>query len=358
MSVNAGIYDNSDSMEFFEREYILNHNFYYDVIIMKLRVGSAIVMEEIRSIIPDASYKGAYGAFHLFNDKDYLTVNFDVSVYRGGDYRYDPYMEDNIEDVMSGKTLAEYRFIIRSEDQDRLMKIGDTIRNKMDKFRSNSIVWSFMTSNGSLSRNQIFLEKQEPLTKDLYPWIKDESVQAYFKRYLNSNECILLLTGIPGTGKTTFIRNLISENNLNAELTYDERLITGDEYFLDFIRSQYSDILIIEDADSMIYDRGKSGEKLLNKLLNISDGIIKNATKKIVFSTNITEIDDIDPALIRPGRCFDVLNFRRLTSDEANIVVNNRNLDIEIEDGRDYTLAELFTTNGRKQSEKERFGFR
>jgi hypothetical protein len=38
----------------------------------------------------------------------------------------------------------------------------------------------------------------------------------------------------------------------------------------------------------------------------------------MVFSTNLPSIRDIDPALIRPGRCFDIVEFKPLSLFDAN----------------------------------------
>jgi ATP-dependent 26S proteasome regulatory subunit len=39
--------------------------------------------------------------------------------------------------------------------------------------------------------------------------------------------------------------------------------------------------------------------------------------RKIIFTTNLPNIGDIDEALLRPGRCFGSINIRTLQRDEA-----------------------------------------
>ncbi len=151
--------------------------------------------------------------------------------------------------------------------------------------------------------------------------------------------------------------------NLNAVITYDERLMRDDNFFLDFLTDRdgedtKNDVLIIEDADTMIADRTQTENSILSKILNVSDGLIKNINKKIIFSTNLTDIDDIDPALIRPGRCYDVLDFRKLTFDEAGVLLKDVGSDRELTQNRDYTLAELMSVNPRDQHfNKYKVGF-
>ncbi|MEJ8867663.1 hypothetical protein, partial [Pseudomonas jessenii] len=46
------------------------------------------------------------------------------------------------------------------------------------------------------------------------------------------------------------------------------------------------------------------GNQALHRFLNIADGVASADGKKIIFSTNLASVRDIDDALIRPGRCF------------------------------------------------------
>ena len=349
--ISFGLYDVSDAIDMAERVFALKNNFYFTHVTMKLKLPISKVFDVVISKIGnDCHFKSSYGSFVAFTDDLFITVNFDINEYRA---------KKNNKTVEDDKIpFSEFRFSIRHRNVSGMETLLDSIINELEPFKTHSLIWAFMSPQG-ITRKQIFIDKQEPLIKELYPYLPTDTVQEYFKSYLDSPESILLLTGIPGTGKTTFIRNFISENELNAEITYDEALIKGDEYFLGFINDSYVDVLIIEDADSLLYDREKSDNRLLNKLLNVSDGIVKNVTKKIIFSTNITDPEFIDPALTRPGRCFDVVDFRKLTNSEAADVVKKKKLKTQLEDSREYTLAELFSTNSRLQNHthKAKFGF-
>jgi ATP-dependent 26S proteasome regulatory subunit len=129
-----------------------------------------------------------------------------------------------------------------------------------------------------------------------------------------------------------------------------------DQFFLDFILGD-KDILIIEDADTMILDRDKDNNTLLAKILNVSDGLIKNINKKIVFSTNITDKNRIDSALMRPGRCFDVMDFRALTYEEAVRLQEATGATKELNPNKEYTLAELMSQGNRETKKAFKFGF-
>lgn len=162
--------------------------------------------------------------------------------------------------------------------------------------------------------------------------------------------------GERGTGKTSFIRGLLKRHRWDAMISYDERVLTDDYTLIRFLESS-SDCFVIEDSDNLIYKR-EQGNNFVHKFLNLGDGLITKSGKKLILSTNITSTDEIDSALIRPGRCFDVLQFNKLTQDQARNLIETRNLDITPPD-RDVSIAELFNQQPKFSSDKlkRRVGF-
>ena len=107
----------------------------------------------------------------------------------------------------------------------------------------------------------------------------------------------------------------------------------------------------MEDADTFLESR-QDGNTMMHKFLNVSDGLISAADKKLVFSTNLPNVRDIDSALLREGRCFDVVQFRPLTRKEALAVVEETGTGRVLQDGQEFTLAEIFKSqpSGNKQT--------
>ena len=73
---------------------------------------------------------------------------------------------------------------------------------------------------------------------------------------------------------------------------------------------------VVEDADRLLKPRS-DGNQHLHRFLTIADGVVRSQGRKIIFSTNLPNVGDLDEALIRPGRCFARLNIRALTAEEA-----------------------------------------
>ena len=201
------------------------------------------------------------------------------------------------------------------------------------KRAENLIEWVYGSRGESISVPLNY----RPAIKGAYPWLP-KSLDEYMDEYMNSDASVLILLGPPGTGKTTFIKNLIHRSGANAKITYDEKIMSDDSLFAGFIEGDEK-FLIMEDADAFLRSR-EDGNTMMHRFLNVSDGLISAKDKKLVFSTNLPSVRDVDSALMRPGRCFDVVEFRALERAEAQVVADE--LNIELPDGAKFTLAELF----------------
>jgi len=207
--------------------------------------------------------------------------------------------------------------------------------DKSMKRAENLIEWIYGTRGQSINLPLNY----RPAIDGSYPWLP-KPLNEYIDEYLNDTASVLILLGPPGTGKTTFIKNLIHRSKSGAKITYDEKVMNDDSLFARFIESDER-FLIMEDADAFLKAR-EDGNTMMHRFLNVSDGLISAEGKKLVFSTNLPSINYVDPALVRPGRCFDVVEFRALTRTEARAVANN--VGVKVPDGENITLAQLFNT--------------
>lgn len=233
--------------------------------------------------------------------------------------------------------------------------IIDALNSIITAFNENKtpvIEWHY-SAGREIRSTSVSLINDTPLKDIYYPYL-GKPVAQYMDEYNNSNESVLILLGEPGTGKTSFIRNFIDRYNYDAIITYDENVMMQDSFLIDFMTDSDKNLLIIEDADILIGSRKDDGNKVMSKLLNVSDGLIKIPTKKIIFSTNLKDPNQIDEALTRKGRCFGVQRFRTLTPKEARIVAEDANRPFD-NSKLEYTLADIF--NGSTVVEKKKFGF-
>ena len=212
-----------------------------------------------------------------------------------------------------------------------------------------TIKWWYRTHNYNDSSTVPLSPPLQPLD-EFYPFIP-EGVDSYLRRYMDSSASILFLSGAPGTGKTSLLRHMVYKFRMKAVLTYDEAIVNSDEMFVDFLCDDEDSVLIVEDADLLVISRVSEPNKGMSRFLNASDGLIKTSGKKIVFTANQKDFSKVDPALIRPGRCFDSLVFRALSYEEAVVAATAAKVPLPTK-VREYTLGEIFSTAPTAQVRK------
>lgn len=197
--------------------------------------------------------------------------------------------------------------------------------------------------------------KNQPFS-EMYPFLGSESLESYYDRFIESDASILLLLGPPGTGKTSFLRGLLHHTKENAILTYHHKLLEQDDFFAQWFKSNDENIVIMEDSDTLLLPR-TDGNSMMQRFLNLGDGLLSINGKKMIFTTNLPNTNSIDEALTRPGRCHDILEFRPLTRKEAQVIADKSNVSLS-PDKDDFTIAEIFSDlKTRKTVKKQSFGF-
>lgn len=259
------------------------------------------------------------------------------------------------EDVDNSKNML-IKTISAYYKEEQSQQVGALLReiNELSTNEKNiTVKWVVDSQGRDFEITTPYFQK---ISDSLYPFIC-EGVKSYVNKFLNSDQSIIILIGEPGMGKSSLIRYMLAEMNKKAYVTFDESVISNDYVFGEFVNSKSAGAFVIEDADTMLKSR-QDNNKLMAKFLNVGDGLISLGQKKLIFTTNLPSTKDIDPALMRKGRCFDVLNFRKLTLVEANVVCQEYNLPA-ITKGESFTLAEIFNQSEPDTEEvvESKFGF-
>lgn len=137
---------------------------------------------------------------------------------------------------------------------------------------------------------------------------------------------LILLHGTPGTGKTNYIRYLISENSdNNRNIIYippDMAELIAQPSFIPFMLNNRNSILIIEDAENILKKRINSNNQAVANLLNITDGLLGDCLNFIIVCTFNCDENEIDSALLREGRLIGKYKFEPLLEDKAKHLLN------------------------------------
>lgn len=201
--------------------------------------------------------------------------------------------------------------------RDRLLAVVGDQRIREETF---TIDWHFTSSQAGLT-SATFEELADHAPLDeAYPTLR-EPVDRFIERYLDARETVLILQGPPGTGKTRFVRAVLAAmsrrkaDSAKVLYTTDTRSLESDEIFVEFVTGSH-DAFVIEDADHIL-DVRANGNLHLHRFLAVADGVVRAQGRKILFTTNLPNVSDIDDALLRPGRCFANVRFRALERAEV-----------------------------------------
>ncbi|CAF0987625.1 unnamed protein product [Rotaria sp. Silwood1] len=166
---------------------------------------------------------------------------------------------------------------------------------------------------------------------------------------------IVLLHGIPGCGKTHYIRYLVEEIQ-DKKLIYippDMAKDISKPEFLPFLLQHPNSILIIEDAENIVRDRNEitfNASQAVANLLNLSDGLLGDAMHNQIIATFNCDLTIIDKALLRKGRLIADYEFGKLDVDNAKLLSNKLGFDME-HISKPMTLAEIYNQDEQNNVE-------
>ncbi|AVR47038.1 hypothetical protein C7S20_18290 [Christiangramia fulva] len=201
----------------------------------------------------------------------------------------------------------------------------------------------------SLKLDQLYNEDFEAFHKKMYSILKEENQSG-----------LHLLYGIPGTGKSTYIRYLCGK--LKKEIIFLPGQLAqnlDNVYMTRYLIANSNSILVIEDAEELIVSRDHQRNSNLAMILNITDGILGESLGIQIIATFNTDLRNIDPALKRKGRLKSSYEFKALEPEKANRLLEKEG--IEEQTSSPLTLADIYNFKEEqqmKQSSRKAVGFK
>jgi hypothetical protein len=208
---------------------------------------------------------------------------------------------------------------------------------KVEDYEINIIT---LNSNG-LDLKQLAI-KPTALDIDFYYNDDFKAVDATIKERLakENDKGIILLHGLPGTGKTTYLRYLIG--SMKKKVLFVSPAVAGNlmnPEFIDLLIDNPNAVLVIEDADNIIMDRKYNNGSGVSNLLNISDGLLSDCLNVQIICTFNSALNLIDSALLRKGRLIAKYEFGKLDLKKARKLSEHLGLKQAID--KAMTLAEI-----------------
>lgn len=159
---------------------------------------------------------------------------------------------------------------------------------------------------------------------------------------------LTVLTGAPGTGKTSLLRSLahwLAESHVFYFMPAARFAKVESGEIVTFWanenrNSKLRKVLILEDAESILLRRNDENREKVATLLNLTDGMLGDALGLHVVCTLNSELTDLDPALLRPGRLIAHRDFPLLTAEEARRLAEI--LGVPVPRGERISLAQIF----------------
>lgn len=316
----------------------------------------------------------------IFNDLvasgDFVPLSYDYGKLNYGKTK--PRCEESVEELNNEK-IETNRFILVSNKEPVMIyldfeminvvthlgtdKIEEVVNKYLKKYdqEDDRVKCYVIVKDPDLYLDNFNVDIEGKLDFDLYNDGFEEAHKSIVNSILKDKNGLYLLYGKPGTGKSTYIRHLISECETDKRkfIYVPSKLFEDftDPAILPFLLRNRGCVFVIEDCEDLItVDDGERSDGI-SDLLNVTDGILADALNIKIICTFNTDYHKIDEALLRPGRCKCKYEFELLDKDKANKVAEKLGLK---KVDKDVSLAELFNPEIEYTSEskkKKKIGF-
>ena len=199
--------------------------------------------------------------------------------------------------------------------------------------------------------------------EDILSWIAD-----FGDRTLARAGGLTIFDGPPGTGKTSLITQMIRRLEQThvfyaLPVSHDGALSSPDLVpFWQRQNARHADrvkVIVLEDAERLLWRRTGENREAVSSLLNIADGLMGRMLRLHVICSINARMEELDPAILRPGRLMNHRRFGPLDRDTAERVAAARDLAFKPRAASEtYTLAEALNPGSSEAPlTKRRIGF-
>ena len=242
---------------------------------------------------------------------------------------------DNLEEIKK-LVQALWECFPKEKEEEKLARVG------LIKYSQGE----YYTSFSDIKKTHVNIE--ENYNDDFLPVYKDTI------DFLNQRESgLVLYHGLVGTGKTQIIRHLcstVAKDYVIVPNSVASRL--GDPDFISYITSCKDYVFILEDCEQLLMDREDNPwNNAITTILNMADGLLSDIVNIKFICTFNADVDKIDKALLRKGRCFAKYEFKELCEEKVEKL--NAKYNLGLKEIKPMTLAEIYNAEKTDYSEEE-----
>ena len=185
----------------------------------------------------------------------------------------------------------------------------------------------------------------------------DEVIRKRLRK--NNDKGIVLLHGLPGSGKTSYLRHLVCR--IRKKVLFLSPSVAGNLMgpdFTELLIKNANSVIIVEDAENILLDRKLNSHCSVSDLLNISDGLVSDFLNVQMICTFNSALTLVDEALTRKGRLIARYEFGKLSVAKSQRLSDHFGFKTVIREPM--TIAEIARQEEKDQKPKpiQTIGFR
>ena len=134
----------------------------------------------------------------------------------------------------------------------------------------------------------------------------------------------------------------------------------GQDKLMSYFLENNNNIFILEDCEKSLMNREHSNNPVMPVLLNLTDGIIGDVLGIKLICTFNTGLSNIDKALLRKGRLSMKYEFKNLSKDKTEKLLNHIGKKIDNIPSNGMPLSDIYyieDENDFSKKESKRIGF-
>jgi hypothetical protein len=182
--------------------------------------------------------------------------------------------------------------------------------------------------------------------EDILDWIAE-----FTEKTVTRAGGLTIFDGPPGTGKTSLITQMIrrlEKTHVFYSLPASQDRALSSPELVPFWQKQNTrhgdrvKVIVLEDAERLLWRRNGDNREAVSSLLNIADGLMGRMLRLHIICSVNAKMEDLDPAVLRPGRLMNHRRFQGLSRAMAERVAAARGLSFEPNElAESYSLAEI-----------------